>query len=246
MHGLYCALHGFIVDVGDGYTTQLHVHDIAFFEVNDLVSGASQRHCIRRQKVFSIACANDQRTAEASADDMAGFVMAEHGDGKGAVQALDGCLHGAQQIAVIHMVNQVRDHLGISLRDKHITLGDQFAAYVFVVLDNAVVNNSNPVDAIFSREVRVCVVGGRYAMRCPARVRNADMAGQAGVGDLRFQFGDARNAARTLQAVLMHGHAARIIAAIFQTLQAFEQDGNNITLRYCADDAAHVSPIFSV
>jgi hypothetical protein len=57
---------------------------------------------------------------------------------------------------------------------------------------------------------------------------------------LLFQVGHARGAARTLQfAVHVQGDAAGIIAAVFEALQAFDQDRGDIALRYCADDAAH-------
>jgi hypothetical protein len=37
----------------------------------------------------------------------------------------------------------------------------------------------------------------------------------------------------------MHGHAAGIVAPVFQAAQAFEQDGNDVVLRHGADDATH-------
>jgi hypothetical protein len=37
----------------------------------------------------------------------------------------------------------------------------------------------------------------------------------------------------------VQGHAAGVIAAVFQAFQAFQQDGSDIALRYRADDAAH-------
>jgi hypothetical protein len=62
----------------------------------------------------------------------------------------------------------------------------------------------------------------------------------AGFFDLGLQFGDAGRAARALQfAVHVQGNAARIVAAVFQALEAFDQNGGDITLRNCSDDTAH-------
>jgi hypothetical protein len=57
--------------------------------------------------------------------------------------------------------------------------------------------------------------------------------------DLRQQFGHARRAARPFQAAGMHGHAARVIAAVFQPLQALDEDGNDVPGGDGADDATH-------
>jgi hypothetical protein len=57
---------------------------------------------------------------------------------------------------------------------------------------------------------------------------------------LGLQLGDAGGAAGAAQAaVLVHGHAAAVIAAVFEALQAFDEDGDDIALTDRADDAAH-------
>jgi hypothetical protein len=90
-------------------------------------------------------------------------------------------------------------------------------------------------------EVRVRVVHGRRAVRGPARVGDAGAAGDAVGGDLLHQFGDAVGAAGALQAVGIDGDAAGVIAAVFQALQALDQDGNDVARGNRADDAAHDS-----
>ena len=71
-------------------------------------------------------------------------------------------------------------------------------------------------------------------------MRNAGEAGQSGVGDLHFQVGHARCAARALQgAVHMQRHAAGIVAAVLKPFQALQQNGSDVALRDRADDATH-------
>jgi hypothetical protein len=88
-------------------------------------------------------------------------------------------------------------------------------------------------------EVRVRVVHRRRAVRGPARVGDAGEAFDLVVAHLRHQVGHARGAARARQAAGMHGHAARVIAAVFEPLQALDQDRNDVAMGRCADDAAH-------
>jgi hypothetical protein len=71
-------------------------------------------------------------------------------------------------------------------------------------------------------------------------VRDAGAGAEFFGRDLRIEFGHARGAARTLQlSVLIHRHAARVIAAVLEPLQAFNEDGDDIARADRADDAAH-------
>jgi len=66
---------------------------------------------------------------------------------------------------------------------------------------------------------------------------------QAAAGDLRFQVGYARRAARTRQAAFdVQGDAAGIVTAVFEAFQALDQDRGDVTLSDCADDTAHGRP----
>ncbi len=78
------------------------------------------------------------------------------------------------------------------------------------------------------------------AVRGPACVRDAGRAFEMGFVDLRVEIGDARDAARAARCVgFEHGDAARIVATVFEAPQSFDQHRNDITLRNCADNAAH-------
>jgi hypothetical protein len=37
----------------------------------------------------------------------------------------------------------------------------------------------------------------------------------------------------------MHRHAARVIATVFEPLEALDQDRNDVAMGRCPDDAAH-------
>ena len=159
------------------------------------------------------------------------------------MQALDGHLDGLEQVAGIHVVDQVGDDFGVGLALEHVAEGRQFGAQFVVVFNDAVVDQGDTGVLFGRRKVRVRIVRGRRAVGRPAGVRNAGETLQAFAGDLGFQFGHARGAARTLQlAVHVQRHAAGIIAAVFKSLEALDQDRGNVTLSYCSDDSAHGKP----
>ena len=112
----------------------------------------------------------------------------------------------------------------------------QAFALLLVVLDDAVVHQRELAVA----DVRMRVVLGDAAVRGPARVADAQRGREAFGLRGRFHFRHASGAAHAAHAVVaQHGDAGRVVAAIFQALEAFDQDGNHIAIRDRADDAAH-------
>ena len=53
------------------------------------------------------------------------------------------------------------------------------------------------------------------------------------------QAGHAADAAHPFEPAVESDQPGRIVAAVFQPAQAFEQDGDDVTLRNRADNAAH-------
>ena len=77
-----------------------------------------------------------------------------------------------------------------------------------------------------------------HAVGRPARV--GDAGDGAGFGGGGFEFGDAADRADALDAgAADDGQAGRIIAPVFELLQAFDENGNNVVAGCCRDDAAH-------
>jgi hypothetical protein len=88
-------------------------------------------------------------------------------------------------------------------------------------------------------EMGMRVVDGRCAVRGPAGVGDACSALQLVAIDLLLQLSDARGAAGAFQPIGVHGHTARVIAPVFQALQALHQNWDDIAVRYRCNDAAH-------
>ena len=92
--------------------------------------------------------------------------------------------------------------------------------------------------------MRMRVGRDRRAVGGPARVRDAGAAGNAVARSLLVQVGHARHAARAPQRRIsvraLNRHAARVIAAILEPPQTFNQDRNNVAVGNRTDDAAHI------
>src|SRR5690606_20227547 len=241
LHCVHLALDRLALGVGNPHPRQLQVDDVAVFQVDDLVGGAGQRQGVGRQEVLVLAHAHDQGRALAGADHAVRLVAAEHGDGVGAMQAAHRLLHGVEQVAVVQVVDQVGDDFGVGLAFEDIAGGFQLSAQIVVVFDDAVVHQRD-ARLVFAqaREMWVGIVGGGHAMGGPAGVGDAGEAGQPVLRDLLAQFGHALRTAGAAQVpVHVQRHAARVIAAVFQPLQAFDQNGGDVALSDGANNAAH-------
>ena len=193
VHGAHRALHGFEADsrvfvireVADPHLAQLQVDHVAFFQVDDLVGDAGQGHGVGSQKVFAagrVAHTQHQRRTFTCTDHAMGFVAAEHGNGISTFELAHGALHSVEQIAVVQMVDEVGNDLGVGLAGEGVALGHQGGAQFVVVFNDAVVHQGNAardggvvvgvgVGAV--RKMWVGVVHCRHAVGGPAGMGNA-------------------------------------------------------------------------
>jgi len=255
LHRAHWALHGHVaagggVAAGDPGLAQLHVDDVAFFQVDDLVGHAGQRHRVAGQKVLAArlrANAQDQRRALPRTHHTQRLVAAEHRYRVSPAQTRQRALHGLQQVAVVQAVHQVRDDLGVGLAVEGVAALLQLGTQLVVVLDDAVVDEGDLARGRRCRtrasaEVRVRVVHRRRAVGGPAGVGNAGAGGDVVGRHTGFQLGHARGAASAFQlTALVYSHAAAVVAAVLQPLQAFDEDGDDVARGDRADDAAHGS-----
>ena len=133
------------------------------------------------------------------------------------------------------VVNQVRDDFGIGLGLELVPEALQVRALFLVVLDDAVVHHGDFV----ARDDGVGVELGDAAVRGPARVADADGAAEILRARLGLHFGYAPDAAHALQAAVQDGDAGGVVAAIFQALEAIDQERNDVAVGERADNATH-------
>jgi hypothetical protein len=111
---------------------------------------------------------------------------------------------------------------------------------VQIVFDNAVVDNDDAAGAV---AMRVGVLFGGPAMRGPAGVADAERAVQRILAQNLFQVGQLAGRATHLKhraGGIADGDARRIVAAVFQSPQPFNDDGNHFLFSNITDDSAHV------
>src|SRR3546814_1024673 len=124
---------------------------------------------------------------------------------------------------------------GIGLRFKAAPAGLKLVPKVLEVFDDAVVDQR-----YLKRCVRVGVAGGGRAVRRPAGMCDSDPSGQRIGGKRLRQIIELSFGAPPFDMPVDDGRdARRVIAAIFQPPQPFDQPVGYLVLAQNADDAAH-------
>src|SRR5688500_12569946 len=131
-------------------------------------------------------------------------------------------------------MHEMSDDLRIGVGGEFVALGPQLATDGVVVLDDAVVHNRDP-----AAHMGMGVAFGGHAVGGPAGVADADGSFQAAVQGKAGELGDPAGAAQAPQAAVDDRHAGRVITPVFQAPQAFDQDGDDVSVRYRSDDSAH-------
>ena len=134
--------------------------------------------------------------------------------------------------------DQIGEHLGVRLRLERVVFRLEKFFDRHVVLDHPVVHDG---ELAIAGEVRVGVGVRHAAMRGPTRVADAASALERMLGRL---LDEVVHPARFLGVVdattLQYRQARGIIAAIFEPLQSFEEDGSCLVFAHVADDSAHI------
>ena len=133
--------------------------------------------------------------------------------------------HGFKQVAhrAQAAMHQMRDDFGVGLRLEHIAEGLEPGAQRGVVFDDAVVHHRHAIG-----HMRMGVALGGRAVRRPARVGHPCGAMGCGVLSLGGERIDPSGHPQTAQSLADHGQAGRVITAIFEPPEPFEQHGYDI------------------
>src|SRR5271165_3451413 len=131
------------------------------------------------------------------------------------------------------------DDLGVGLGDEDVALGGQFPFQFEVVFDDAVVDDD---DAAGTVAVGMSVLFGGAAVGGPAGMTDAVGTVQGVVAEDLFDVAQLAGGAADFEfffAGAADRDAGRVIAAIFETPQSFENDRDNFLFAYVTDDSAH-------
>ena len=123
---------------------------------------------------FTVADPDHQRRTLARHDENIWFLLTHHRDRIRTSHFTQRCLHSLLQIAAIQLANEMREHFGVGLTRERVPLFLEVLLDRRVVLDDAVVDNRDAVTMHAVIAMRMRVLLRDTAVRCPARMRNAD------------------------------------------------------------------------
>ncbi len=142
------------------------------------------------------------------------------------------------EIAVVVLLDQVADRLGVRLGREDVTGLAEPLAQLAVVLDDAV-EHDRELLRILDRE-RMRVLLGDAAVGGPARVTEAGRGGRGAVAGGELQVLEVADRTCVLEPVLLEeGDTGRVIAAVLEALEAVEEQVLAFTRSYVSDDPAH-------
>ena len=174
-----------------------NVGDVAFFEEHEAARHRQQRRDVRGDEVLVDAETHDHRATFAREDDALGLGFADDRQRVGAFELGHRGAHGLEQIFLRREVevHAMRDHFGVGFRREGVAGLLQLFAQLFVILDDAVVDDREAAE----RDVRMRVAFRRDAVRGPARVRDADLAVRGVRFDCILQHLDLADRAQALE-----------------------------------------------
>ena len=226
------------VDVGDDDAGRPDVGHVALLEVDDPVRVGEDRRDVARDEALLAVQAHDERHVLAGADEPADLVAVHDDERVGPVELADRRSHGVGQVALVGLLDEVGDRLGVGLRRQRVAALDEPVAELPEVLDDPVVDDRDVARAVL---VGMGVEVVRPAVGRPAGVGEADRG-------VRRPVGDRGREVRELAGLLLDEQVAvlvderdpgRVVAAVFEPLQALDQDRPRFTGPGIADDSAH-------
>ncbi len=240
-----------------GYDRQLMIG-----QVDDLIGVARQWRGVAGDQVLAVAHADDQRAAQPRGNHHVGIIAKQHDQpvgtlqlgngpsygldertvprchGAGAFEPTDRDVQATGELLVQATGHQVGDHFGIGSGTKRETFALQACFERAEVFDHAVVDHGN--GALGPANVRMGVGVGRRAVRRPAGVANADIAGRGMVGQLLRQHGEPACPLGHQQRIAVdRGDTGAVITAIFEAPQAVEQVGGGVARPDISDNSTH-------
>ena len=189
--------------------------------------------------------ADQQRAALSGGDERVGLAVAHHGDRVRAGDLVERRTHRRLEVALVHLGDQLGEHLGVGVAGKRSALAGEIGAEGGVVFDGAVVDEDDPLAVGGLGGVGVCVLLGDLAVGGPAGVGDAGpaVAGLWVSGLIRqhlFEDADASDAACDADAGgRLHRDSRRVVAAIFQPLEPLNQEGRSFVWSDVSDNATH-------
>jgi hypothetical protein len=146
--------------------------------------------------------------------------------------------HRDGEIALVGLLDEVGDRLGVGLGGQRVAARLESVSELAEVLDDPVVDDRDLARAV---AVRVGVEVVRPAVRRPAGVCQADRGVWGPVGDRGLQVRELPGALLDEQVagIVDEGDPGRVVPAVLEPLEPFDEDRAGLPRSGLADDAAH-------
>jgi len=213
--------------------------DVAIGEEKDFSRVLQQGGDIAGHEKFAIAEADDRRGAHARRHDLVRIFRGHEHQGINAAQLFQRAAYCFLERRIFGMfLDQVRDDFRVCFRSELMSFALQLLLQLQIIFDDAVVHHDDLPGAV---AMRMRVLFGGAAMRRPAGVADSVSAFDGRFLQGFFEIAQFPGRAANFQfAVLRYdGDSRRIIAAIFQFAQAFNDDRNDLLRPDITDNSAH-------
>ena len=199
----------------------------------------AQKRCrVGGEERLVAADADDERALHAGADEQARVVAVDRDEGEVTLELVEREARGLDEIAVVVLLDQVADRLGVRLGGEDVPGLAQPLAQLAVVLDDAVEHDRELLRILDREGMRVLL--GDAAVGRPARVTEAGRGGRGAVAGGELQVLEVADGPCVREPVLLEeGDAGRVIAAVLEALEAVEEQVLALTRSYVSDDPAH-------
>ena len=228
------------VEIGHLHARGPHIGHVALLQEDHAVRVREDRCHVARDEALLAVEAHDERHVQAGPDETADLAPVHDHERVGALDAPERRADRVREITPVGVLDEVGDGLRVGLRGEPVAARLQVVPELAEVLDDPVVDDGDVTAAIL---VGMGVEVVRPAMGGPAGVGEADGRVGRPVGDRRLEVDE-------LAGFLLHEHPAvladerdprRVVAAVLEPRQAFDQDGAGLAGSGVTDDAAHAA-----
>ena len=225
-------------EVGDGDVTGMDVRDVAILEEDDAAGVRQHRRHVRSQEHLVLPEPDDRGHVHPGTDHAVGLALVDDRQRIGTVGPPQGRADGLGEVAVVGLLHEMGDGLGIGLRAEHVTGRLELGAQLDEVLDDAVVDDRQLPGAVHVG-MGIEIVGA--TMRGPAGMAQSGR----GRGCITFErLAQHRELAGPLLDEEIagpgdEGDTSRVVAAILQAGEPLQQQRCCFVMADVADDAAH-------
>ncbi len=215
--------------------------DLAVVRKLDATSLGQEGCEVRREEVLAVAEPDHHRRLVANADEMVRMVVVDDDEGEMALESPVRAPHRFDEVAVVRLLEQVRDHLGVGLRPEGVAGGEKLVAQLAVVLDDAVQDDRE--FRVGARLEWVRVLLGDAAVRRPACVAEPGRRLRAVRARLLLQDLEVADGARVLEPVLLEqDDPGGVIASVLEPFEPLDEQRLRRPVADVPDDPAHTEP----